>query len=60
MLIPTLAVAAPHNIVVVPCAVVGHRVESVCVGFVRLAVGEGIEKASDDFHAEAMKQAGLA
>ncbi|MBA2238190.1 MAG: elongation factor Ts [Lysobacter sp.] len=30
------------------------------VGFVRLAVGEGIEKSSDDFHAEVMKQAGLA
>jgi len=30
------------------------------LGFVRLAVGEGIEKASDDFHAEVMKQAGLA
>ena len=30
------------------------------VGFVRLAVGEGIEKQADDFHAEVMKQAGLA
>ncbi|MBW3550731.1 MAG: translation elongation factor Ts [Proteobacteria bacterium] len=30
------------------------------LGFVRLAVGEGIEKQSDDFHAEVMKQAGLA
>lgn len=30
------------------------------IGFVRLAVGEGIEKGSDDFHAEVMKQAGLA
>ncbi len=30
------------------------------LGFVRLAVGEGIEKGSDDFHAEVMKQAGLA
>jgi elongation factor Ts len=28
--------------------------------FVRLAVGEGIEKKEDDFHAEVMKQAGLA
>ena len=28
--------------------------------FVRLAVGEGIEKQADDFHAEVMKQAGLA
>ena len=28
--------------------------------FVRLAVGEGIEKQTDDFHAEVMKQAGLA
>ena len=27
---------------------------------VRLAVGEGIEKQADDFHAEVMKQAGLA
>jgi len=30
------------------------------VSFVRLAVGEGIEKQSDDFAAEVMKQAGLA
>ena len=30
------------------------------VNFVRLAVGEGIEKQADDFHAEVMKQAGLA
>ena len=30
------------------------------LGFVRLAVGEGIEKQADDFHAEVMKQAGLA
>ncbi len=30
------------------------------VSFVRLAVGEGIEKQTDDFHAEVMKQAGLA
>ncbi len=30
------------------------------VKFVRLAVGEGIEKQTDDFHAEVMKQAGLA
>ena len=30
------------------------------VNFVRLAVGEGIEKQTDDFHAEVMKQAGLA
>ena len=30
------------------------------VSFVRLAVGEGIEKQADDFHAEVMKQAGLA
>ena len=30
------------------------------VGFQRLAVGEGIEKQSDDFAAEVMKQAGLA
>ena len=30
------------------------------IGFVRLAVGEGIEKQADDFHAEVMKQAGLA
>ena len=30
------------------------------VGFVRHAVGEGIEKQADDFHAEVMKQAGLA
>ena len=27
---------------------------------VRLAVGEGIEKVEEDFHAEVMKQAGLA
>jgi elongation factor Ts len=26
----------------------------------RLAVGEGIEKKEEDFHAEVMKQAGLA
>jgi len=30
------------------------------VGFVRLAVGEGIEKQVDDFASEVMKQAGLA
>lgn len=30
------------------------------VNFVRLAVGEGIEKQADDFAAEVMKQAGLA
>jgi elongation factor Ts len=30
------------------------------VSFVRLAVGEGIEKQVDDFAAEVMKQAGLA
>ncbi len=30
------------------------------VGFQRMAVGEGIEKQSDDFAAEVMKQAGLA
>ncbi|PKM08049.1 MAG: elongation factor Ts [Gammaproteobacteria bacterium HGW-Gammaproteobacteria-4] len=30
------------------------------LGFVRLAVGEGIEKQEDDFAAEVMKQAGLA
>jgi elongation factor Ts len=30
------------------------------LSFVRLAVGEGIEKQVDDFHAEVMKQAGLA
>jgi elongation factor Ts len=30
------------------------------LNFVRLAVGEGIEKQADDFHAEVMKQAGLA
>ncbi|MGY0557341.1 translation elongation factor Ts [Lysobacter sp. A421] len=30
------------------------------VSFARLAVGEGIEKQADDFHAEVMKQAGLA
>ena len=30
------------------------------LSFVRLAVGEGIEKQTDDFHAEVMKQAGLA
>ena len=30
------------------------------VSFVRLAVGEGIEKPTDDFAAEVMKQAGLA
>jgi elongation factor Ts len=30
------------------------------LGFVRLAVGEGIEKKEDDFAAEVMKQAGLA
>ena len=30
------------------------------LSFVRLAVGEGIEKQADDFHAEVMKQAGLA
>ncbi len=30
------------------------------VSFQRLAVGEGIEKQTDDFHAEVMKQAGLA
>src|SRR5690606_1112573 len=30
------------------------------VSFVRLAVGEGIEKKEDDFAAEVMKQAGLA
>ncbi|GGZ55182.1 elongation factor Ts [Lysobacter xinjiangensis] len=30
------------------------------VNFVRLAVGEGIEKQTDDFAAEVMKQAGLA
>jgi len=30
------------------------------VGFVRLAVGEGIEKQEDDFASEVMKQAGLA
>lgn len=30
------------------------------LGFVRLAVGEGIEKKEEDFHAEVMKQAGLA
>ncbi len=34
----------------------GAHVESV----VRLAVGEGIEKPTEDFHAEVMKQAGLA
>jgi len=30
------------------------------IGFVRLAVGEGIEKQTDDFASEVMKQAGLA
>ncbi|MDQ2702745.1 MAG: translation elongation factor Ts [Pseudomonadota bacterium] len=30
------------------------------LSFARLAVGEGIEKQADDFHAEVMKQAGLA
>ena len=30
------------------------------LNFVRRAVGEGIEKQADDFHAEVMKQAGLA
>jgi elongation factor Ts len=30
------------------------------LGYSRLAVGEGIEKKEDDFHAEVMKQAGLA
>jgi len=30
------------------------------VTVVRLAVGEGIEKVEEDFHAEVMKQAGLA
>jgi elongation factor Ts len=30
------------------------------LSFVRLAVGEGIEKQADDFAAEVMKQAGLA
>ena len=30
------------------------------IGFVRLAVGEGIEKQADDFASEVMKQAGLA
>jgi elongation factor Ts len=30
------------------------------VSVVRLAVGEGIEKVEEDFHAEVMKQAGLA
>ena len=30
------------------------------VAFHRLAVGEGIEKKEEDFHAEVMKQAGLA
>ena len=30
------------------------------LNFARLAVGEGIEKQVDDFHAEVMKQAGLA
>jgi elongation factor Ts len=30
------------------------------VSVVRLAVGEGIERATEDFHAEVMKQAGLA
>jgi elongation factor Ts len=30
------------------------------VNIVRLAVGEGIEKQTDDFAAEVMKQAGLA
>jgi elongation factor Ts len=30
------------------------------VSVVRLAVGEGIEKVAEDFHAEVMKQAGLA
>jgi len=30
------------------------------LGFVRMAVGEGIEKKEDDFAAEVMKQAGLA
>ncbi len=30
------------------------------LGFIRLAVGEGIEKKEDDFAAEVMKQAGLA
>jgi elongation factor Ts len=30
------------------------------LGFVRLAVGEGIVKQADDFAAEVMKQAGLA
>jgi elongation factor Ts len=30
------------------------------LNFVRLAVGEGIEKQTDDFAAEVMKQAGLA
>ena len=30
------------------------------VNFVRLAVGEGIEKQTDDFASEVMKQAGLA
>ncbi len=30
------------------------------IGFVRLAVGEGIEKKEEDFHAEVMRQAGLA
>ena len=30
------------------------------LSFHRLAVGEGIEKEEEDFHAEVMKQAGLA
>src|SRR5690606_40917301 len=30
------------------------------ISFVRLAVGEGIEKQTDDFASEVMKQAGLA
>jgi len=30
------------------------------LSFVRIAVGEGIEKKEEDFHAEVMKQAGLA
>ena len=30
------------------------------LGFTRIAVGEGIEKKEEDFHAEVMKQAGLA
>jgi elongation factor Ts len=30
------------------------------LSFHRIAVGEGIEKKTEDFHAEVMKQAGLA